>query len=124
MSIRYDLRTDHRDLLGLNMDKNLAELGREPEFLALQRKRSCFSWTMFAIMFSVFFSYISTIAFFPELLAAPIRDDSSISLGIPYAVLVILAGILLTSIFIIVTNRYFEPRMRALVDKISSNQSE
>ena len=79
---------------------------------------------MFAIMFSVFFSYISTIAFFPELLATPIRDDSSISLGIPYAVLVILAGILLTSIFIIETNRYFEPRMRALVDKISSNQSE
>ena len=106
------------------MDENLAELGREPEFLELQRKRNCFSWAMFVIMFLVFSSYILAIAFFPELLAIPLKDDSSIPWGIPYAVLVILTGILLTTIFIIVTNRYFEPKMRALVEKVSSAVSE
>ena len=102
------------------MDKYLLELGQKPEFVALQRKRNAFSWAMFAIMFSIFFSYILAIAFFSELLAMPVKDGSSISWGIPYAVLVILAGILLTTVFIITTNRYFEPKMRALLTEISS----
>ena len=106
------------------MDKYLVELGRDPDFLDLQRKRNVFSWAMFAIMFSIFFSYILAIAFFPELLAMPVKDGSSISWGIPYAVLVILAGILLTTVFIITTNRYFEPKMKALVTKTSQAVSQ
>lgn len=64
-------------------------------------------------MLAIYFGYILLIAFRRDILAQPIGDGVT-SLGIPVGIGVILAGIVLTGIYVRRANREFDPQMDAL----------
>ena len=92
----------------------LRRVADDPRYRALVRRRSRFAWTLTAIMLVVYFGYILLIAFDRDFLAQRIGGEAT-TLGIPIGVAVILVGILLTGIYVRVTNRTFDPRLRQIL---------
>lgn len=76
-------------------------------------RRSRFAWLLTASILTIYFGYILLIAFGRNLLAMPIGDGVT-TLGIPVGIGVILAGILLTGIYVRRANREFDPELEAL----------
>ncbi len=101
-----------------NLDSNAQsasgfELAKDPRLLSLLRRRSRFSWRLTALMLAIYFGYILLIAFRRDVLARPIGDGVT-SLGIPLGIGVILAGIILTAIYVNRANRVFDPELQRL----------
>lgn len=55
----------------------------EPAFERLHRMRRRFSWSLTAAMLLVYFGFILTLAFRPDLLALPLVAGRPMSVGIP-----------------------------------------
>lgn len=97
-----------------NEDAAQAErIAADPRYEALVRRRSRFTWTLTAIMLIVFFGYILLIAFDKALLATPIGGGTT-TLGIPIGIGVILAGIVLTGVYVRRANRDFDKAVDAI----------
>lgn len=71
-------------------------------------KRSRFSWTLAAIVLVVFYGFILVVAFAPHLLATPLSEGSTTSVGIPIGVGIIVFFWLLTGYFIHRANKEFD----------------
>jgi uncharacterized membrane protein (DUF485 family) len=97
-------------------DAGLAAVAASPAYHQLVRERARFSWTLTAIMLVIFFGYILLIAFRPDLLARRIGNGAT-TLGIPLGIGVILAGILLTAVYVYRANRRFDPLIARIVDE-------
>lgn len=93
--------------------KDIADLAADERYRSLVRRRSRFGWSLTAIILVIFFGYILLIAFRRDILATPIGDGVT-SLGIPVGIGVILAGIVLTGLYVRKANRDFDPQMDAL----------
>ena len=89
------------------------KVSSDPRYIALVRRRSRFAWSLTAVMLCLYFGYILLVAFRRDLLARPI-GDSMISLGIPVGIGVILAGVLLTAVYVRRANRDFDPKLQAI----------
>lgn len=96
-------------------DGTIARIRANASFQELVRKRSSFGWLLTAIMLLIYFSYIFTVAFAPEFLALPLSAGATTSLAIPVGILVILAAIGLTGIYVWRANREFD----RLIDEIA-----
>ncbi len=100
---------DRRDLL--------ARVAGDPRYQAVTARRARFTWLLTGVMLAIFFGYILLIAFNKELLARPIGGGTT-TLGIPIGIGVILAGIVLTGIYVRKANRDFDPAIRAIRDEV------
>ena len=93
--------------------KQLERVAADPRYRELVRRRSRLTWTLTAVILVIFFGYILLIAFNKELLARPVFGGTT-SLGIPLGIGVILAGILLTGIYVWRASRDLDPLAIAL----------
>lgn len=91
-----------------------ARLAGDERYRDLVARRARFGWILTAVMLAIYFGYILLIAFRRDILAQPIGGGVT-SLGIPVGVGVILAGIILTGVYVRRANREFDPQMRALL---------
>ena len=91
----------------------VVDLAADDRYQALVRRRSRYGWLLTTIVLVVFFGYILLIAFRRDILAMPIGGGVT-SLGIPLGIGVILAGIVLTGLYVHKANRDFDPAMAAL----------
>ncbi|UIF91008.1 DUF485 domain-containing protein [Cupriavidus sp. UYPR2.512] len=55
----------------------------QPRFERLHRARRGFSWSLTAAMLLVYFGFILTLAFRPDLLAVPLTPGQPMTIGIP-----------------------------------------
>lgn len=90
----------------------------DPEFQALQRRRSRLSWVLAAIMLVAYFTFILVIAFAPELFAIPLGPDTVITWGIPIGVSIIVLGFALTGIYVYRANGEFDRDNAAIVARL------
>ena len=88
----------------------------DPEFHELERKRGVFSWCLAGITIVAYFTFILVIAFAPELFARPIAEDSIITWGIPFGLLVIVLSFVLTGVYVHRANTEFDPLTRDIVE--------
>lgn len=88
-------------------------IAADPRYRALVRRRARFTWILTGIMLVIFFGYILLIAFDKALLARPIGGGTT-TLGIPIGIGVILAGIVLTGVYVRRANRDFDPAVKAI----------
>jgi uncharacterized membrane protein (DUF485 family) len=79
-------------------------------------KRNRFGWLMAIVMLTIYYAFIMTIAFAPEVLGQPISDTSVITIGIPIGLGVIVIAFLLTGIYVYRANTVFD-RMNAELKK-------
>lgn len=94
----------------------IERVAADPRYRALVRARARFGWLLSGVMLAIFFGYILLIAFDPALLARPIGGGAT-TLGIPVGLGVILAGILLTGVYVRRANRVYDPQLRAILDE-------
>jgi len=86
----------------------LEKLKNDPRLWELIEKRERFSWTMAIIMFVVYYAFILTIAFDPELLGRPIREGMVTTIGIPIGIGIIVFAFILTGIYVHKANKEFD----------------
>ena len=88
-------------------------IGADARYRRLVATRSRFAWTLTAVMLVIYFGYILLIAFEPRWLARPIGEGVT-SLGIPLGIGVIVAGIVLTGVYVRRANAVFDRDLEAL----------
>lgn len=80
---------------------------QNPQFQHLVTKRSRLAWTLSAIMLCAYYSFILTLAFFPQLLGTRL-GDSVVTLGIPTGIGIIFLAFILTGIYVSIANKEFD----------------
>ena len=87
-----------------------------PEFEALRKRRSRFSWTLLSIVLGTYYTFILFVAFKPSALATPLHSGTVITWGIPVGLSIILLCIALTAFFVSRANSVFDPASRSIID--------
>lgn len=91
-----------------------------PAFHALQKRRGRFSWTLALVMLGSFYTFIFVVAFKPELFAIPLHEHTVITWGIVACLTVMGIAQLLTAIYVIRSNREFDPQAQAIIDSATA----
>jgi uncharacterized membrane protein (DUF485 family) len=99
------------------MDALYQKIFEDPEFQALQRRRSRFSWMLAAIMLTAYYAFILVIAFAPRLLGIPLGSDTVITWGIPAGISIIVLGFVLTGIYVARSNGEFDRDNEAIIER-------
>ena len=91
------------------MQQDIVErLRNNPKYHEMVDKRNRFGWLMAILMLAIYYAFIMTIAFAPQVLGRPISDTSVITIGIPIGLGVIVAAFLLTGIYVYRANTVFD----------------
>lgn len=98
------------------MQQYYRQIHDDPKFHELEKKRGLFSWSLALLVMFCYFSFIMVIAFFPELFAQTISENSSITWGIPIGVFVIIISFFLTGIYVYRANREFDSVSKQIID--------
>ncbi|TLU72269.1 DUF485 domain-containing protein [Lichenicoccus roseus] len=93
----------------------VAALRRDPDFIALARARSRIGWTLAGLMVVLYFGFVFLVALAPAVLATPVWGV--ITLGFPLGLLVIVAAVALTAIYVSVANARFDRMQRDIVKR-------
>lgn len=97
----------------------VARVSSNPTYRKLVHERSRFGWTLSVLMLLVYYGYILLIAFDKELLARPL-GDSTITLGIPIGLFVILFTIVVTGIYVRRANHRYDQLTTQLRDEVQA----
>lgn len=93
------------------------QVRKNPKFKELVTKRSSFAWKLAFTIFAIYYSFILTIAFIPEVLGKPIGDGVT-SIGIPIGVIIILICFALTGLYTKRANNEFDNLINEIKDDI------
>ena len=96
----------------------IEKVRRDPEFHALQQRRSRFAWALSAAMAAIYFGFILLVAFAPGLLATPIGAGTT-TLGIPLGIGVILAAFVLTGLYVRRANTDFDVATQRIIERLT-----
>lgn len=80
-----------------------------PAYLQLVRRRRKLSLQLSAVMLVAYVGFILLIAFNPALLGTPIATGSPITLGIPLGLGLIILAMVITGIYVHLSNTVFDP---------------
>ena len=87
------------------MQKIYKKIRSDPDFLSLVKLRKKISWILTIIIISCYFTFITIIAFAPNIFSQKNFSDSVITLGIIIGLLIILLSIFLTGIYVHIANK-------------------
>jgi len=95
------------------MTKEMIEhIKNNPKYQMLVKKRSRFAWTLSIIMLVVYYAFILTIAFDPQILGTPLEDDKVTTVGIPVGIAIIIIAFALTGVYVKRANSEFDDLSR------------
>jgi uncharacterized membrane protein (DUF485 family) len=97
--------------------ETVEQIKNHPKYQELVSTRSRYAWTLSILMLLVYYSFIMTIAFKPELLAVPLSDGSVISVGIPVGIAIILFSFFITGLYVYRANHTYD----VLLDELKSD---
>ncbi|MBW6488217.1 DUF485 domain-containing protein [Sulfurimonas sp.] len=101
------------------MQKDIVEVVKnDPNYKELVAKRSSFAITLSIIILVVYFGFIMMIAYFPEVLGAPLSDGSVTTVGIPVGMGVIFFAFIITGIYTKRANGEFDDLNNKIKDKV------
>ncbi len=90
----------------------------DSEFQLLVKQRKRFSLLLTAIVLVVYFSFILTLAYAPEVFATPLYKGSVTTLGIPVGIGIIIIAFILTGIYVKKANKDFDAILNRLKDDV------
>jgi uncharacterized membrane protein (DUF485 family) len=85
------------------------KIKNKPEYTQLVARRSGFAWVLAAIILVIYFTFILLVAFAPNWLAIPLFEGSTITIGIPIGLSIIVISFILTGIYVYKANTDFDP---------------
>jgi uncharacterized membrane protein (DUF485 family) len=86
----------------------IQKIKSHPDFKILIQQRSIFARRLTALMLSVYFGFILTIAFNPTFLATKIDPQGVTTYGIVIGILILLFSFVLTGFYTLVSNNLFD----------------
>ena len=86
-----------------------------PKFAELIRKRNRYSWTLAVLMLVIYYGFIGLVAFDKPFLA--IKVGSTVTLGFPIGLAVILSAIVITGIYVSRANNEYDQLTREIVEE-------
>lgn len=89
-------------------DSVVDKLRNNPKYQLLVRKRARFGWACAILMLSVYYAFIMTIAFAPQVLGQPLSNTGVMTVGIPVGFGVIIFAFLLTGVYVYRANTEFD----------------
>ncbi|GAA0589083.1 DUF485 domain-containing protein [Caenispirillum bisanense] len=90
-----------------------------PRFQELVAKRSRFAWTLSAIILVVFYGFILVVAFNPQILAVPLGEGWTLTVGVPVGAGIIVLSFLLTWAYVVRANGEFERLNREVLEELT-----
>ena len=91
------------------------QIRNNPKFISLVAKRNRYSFIMTALMMFVYYGYILLIAFNKEWLATKVSAGSTMSIGIPMGLGVIVFTIIITAVYVRRANTEFDTEAAAVL---------
>ena len=98
--------------------KTVHQILDDPDFLELVRKKDRISAILTALELVLYFGFIALIAYYKAYLAEKISAGSSITIGIPIAVGVIVLSWILTGVYVFWANGKYDPMVKAVKEKM------
>lgn len=89
----------------------------DPDFQELIRRRSRLTWTLTALMVTIYFGFILLIAFDKEALGASLFGGVT-TVGIPIGLGVIVAAFILTGFYVAVANSTYDDLVKRIVERV------
>jgi|OM-RGC.v1.027941046 Predicted membrane protein len=105
------------------MSEISARIAADPAFVALQKSRSRFAWSLAGIVLVAYFSFILIIAFVPQVFGRVVGDFETLTLGIPIGLVIIVLCFLLTGVYVRRANRVFDPALREILQRHLQSES-
>lgn len=96
-------------------DQLLLRIKEDPNYKELIAKRESFTWKLSILMLIIYYGFILTVAFMPQILAKEIYGV--VTLGIPIGIFIIVISFILTGVYVNKANREFD----SLVDKVNKH---
>jgi len=90
-----------------------------PEFHELHDRRQKTRVVLVVLALLCFSFFVGGIAFYSDFFATPVSQGSTVTLGIVFTALVIVALLLLEFVYILVTDKTLEPLRQKVMDKIA-----
>ena len=91
------------------------------DFSDLVQLRNKISWGLTAIIIFCYFTFITIIAFAPNIFSQKIFSDSVITLGIIIGLSIILLSIFLTGVYVYIANKKFDEMIEKVINKATEN---
>lgn len=79
-----------------------------PKFQQLVRSRSRLAWSLSAAVLGAYYLFMLVVAFYPQVLHAPLGDGRQLTVGIPVAAALIVLSWLLTGWYVRSANTRFD----------------
>ncbi len=97
--------------------EQIEQVKNNPKYQKLVSERSRFAWTLSIIMLVVYYAFIMTIAFKPELLGTKI-GSGVITIGIPVGIAIIFVAFILAGIYVRRANGEFDKLTREVREEL------
>ena len=97
--------------------EQVEQVKNNPKYQKLVSERSKFAWTLSIIMLVVYYAFIMTIAFKPELLGTKI-GSGVITIGIPVGIAIIFVAFILAGIYVRRANGEFDKLTREVREEL------
>jgi uncharacterized membrane protein (DUF485 family) len=92
---------------------------QNPKFHELVRSRSAFAWTLSILMLAVYQGFVLLVAYKPGILATPLYQGATTTIGIPIGLGVIVFAFIVTGIYVSRANSHYDEMTRDLVKEIT-----
>ena len=103
------------------MNEIYKKIRNNPNFLNLVRLRNRISWALTIIIISCYFTFITIIAFAPNIFSQILFSDSVITLGIIIGLLIILLSIFLTGVYVYIANKKLDELNQRAIKQVTKN---
>lgn len=87
----------------------------DPDFRALVKQRRIFSWSLTALMLSVYFGFVLSLAFIPATLGTPIVEGQPMTWGVPIGFGMLAFTTLLVAVYVWRTNTCYDPKIKTII---------
>ncbi len=98
--------------------KSVHELLEDPEFQKLARQKNAITLTLTVVELVLYFGFIALVAYNKPFLSSKTSEGSSITIGIPIAVGVIILSWILTGIYIFWANDKYDAMVKRVKDRM------
>lgn len=93
------------------------KIKKDPRFNELSKRRSRFAMYLSLLVLAVYYSFVMVVAFAPELLATPIAEGFTTTIGIPVGACIIIFAWVTTGIYVRRANTEFDAINKAIVEE-------
>ena len=98
--------------------KSAHQILEDPEFLKLMRQKNTISTILTIVELVLYFGFIALIAYNKAYLAEKISAGSSITIGIPLAVGVIVLSWILTGVYVLWANNKYDAMVKGVRERM------